>query len=179
MIISKKGYSWDLWRFGGGILSFIINLGVALSSFLNEASGFSCFSNSRIIFCVFARRLRVIIGSSSCNVRMTSIVTNAPLEITPRKSDDPHANCLFFAKGTCKKCAENCPAGAITEEGHDKNKCYAYGQKISRKMNQRIGKILKPHWRMINGEYKEQQPPVGCAFCQFQVPCMDKNPVKL
>ena len=120
----------------------------------------------------------MITHAAGCNVRFASVVTDAPLEITSRKSDDPFANCLFHVYGTCKKCADNCPAGAITEEGHDKNRCYAYGQKISRKMNQRIGGLLKSHWRHINGEWKEQRPPVGCAFCQFNVPCMDKNPVK-
>jgi hypothetical protein len=44
-------------------------------------------------------------------------------------------------------------------------------------MNLRLEGILKPHYRFINGEWKEQEPPVGCAFCQFDVPCMDKNPM--
>jgi len=118
-----------------------------------------------------------LITEVGCNVRFGSIVTDAPLEITPRKSDDPYANCLFFSKGTCKKCVENCPAGAISEKGHDKNKCSFYGRKIERKVNLRIGQILKPHYRFINGERREIAPPVGCAFCQFGVPCMDKNPM--
>ncbi len=119
-----------------------------------------------------------LITEVGCNVRFASVVTDAPLTVTPRKSDDPFANCLFYAKGTCRKCEERCPAKAIDQNGHDKNKCWAYGQKISRKMNLRIGSILKPHRRHIDGEWKEQKPPVGCAFCQFNVPCMDKNPVK-
>jgi epoxyqueuosine reductase QueG len=118
-----------------------------------------------------------LITEVGCNVRFASIVTDAPLEVTPRKSDEIFANCLYYAKGTCRKCEERCPGKAIDENGHDKNKCYAYGQKISRKMNLRIGSILKPHRRHINGEWKDQKPPVGCAFCQFTVPCMDKNPV--
>ena len=118
-----------------------------------------------------------LITEVGCNIRLGSVVTNAPLKITPRKSDDPYANCLFYSKGTCKKCVENCPAGAISEQGHNKNECYFYGRKIERKMNLRIGNILKPHYRYIDGEWKEQSPPVGCAFCQFNVPCMDKNPM--
>ncbi|MHA1342556.1 MAG: hypothetical protein ACTSQG_01100 [Promethearchaeota archaeon] len=118
-----------------------------------------------------------LITEAGCNIRLASVVTNAPLKITPRKNDDPYANCLYYAKGTCRKCEKNCPGNAITEKGHDKNKCYTYGQKISRKMIQRIGSILKPHKRHINGEWREQRPPVGCAFCQFNVPCMDKNPM--
>jgi epoxyqueuosine reductase QueG len=117
-----------------------------------------------------------LITEVGCNVRIGSVVTDAPLKITPRKSDDPYANCLFYSKGTCKKCVEKCPAGAISEEGHDKNKCNFYRIKIGRKVNSRIGSILKTHFRYINGELREQDPPVGCAFCQFGVPCMDKNP---
>lgn len=119
-----------------------------------------------------------LITEVGCNVRLASVVTDAPLEITPRRSDDPFVNCLYYAKGTCRKCEEKCPDNAIDENGHNKNQCYYYGRKINRKMNMRIGKILKPHRRHINGEWKDQEPPVGCAFCQFNVPCMDKNPVK-
>ncbi|MFX1340010.1 MAG: hypothetical protein ACFFDK_15465 [Promethearchaeota archaeon] len=117
-----------------------------------------------------------LITDVGCNVRIGSVITDAPLEITPRKSDEPYGNCLFFFNGTCKKCVEKCPAGAISEKGHDKNECSFYGQKLSRKVNSRIGSILKPHYRYINGELRKQAPPVGCAFCQFGVPCMDKNP---
>ncbi|TFG15654.1 MAG: epoxyqueuosine reductase [Promethearchaeota archaeon] len=118
-----------------------------------------------------------LITEVGCNVRIGSVITDAPLKITPRKSDDPYANCLYYSKGTCKKCIEKCPAGAISEKGHDKNKCNSYRIKIGRKMNLRIGSILKPHYRFINGELRKQNPPVGCAFCQFGVPCMDKNPM--
>lgn len=111
-----------------------------------------------------------------CNVRLASVITNAPLKATLRKSDNPYSNCLFFAQGTCKSCIEKCPAKAISEEGHDKLKCSYYGQKIAIKMSHRIGSFLKPHVRRINGILRPPTLPVGCAFCQFDVPCMDKNP---
>ncbi|MHA1822361.1 MAG: hypothetical protein ACTSXM_00690 [Promethearchaeota archaeon] len=111
-----------------------------------------------------------------CNVRLASVITNAPLELTPRKNNDPYSNCLFFAKGICKSCIEKCPANAITEKGHDKTKCYNYGQKIARKMKIRLGSLPKPHSRRVNGKLRPPSYPVGCAFCQFGVPCMDKNP---
>ncbi len=113
-----------------------------------------------------------------CNVRLGSVITNAPFEITRRKSDEPYANCLYYSNGTCRQCEENCPAGAITELGHDKNQCWAHGQKVARRVIARIGHILKPHHRSLNGEWEEQKPPVGCAFCQFNVPCMDRNPME-
>jgi len=36
--------------------------------------------------------------------------------------------------------------------------------------------LLKPTIRRVNGELRPPIYPVGCAFCQFGVPCMDKNP---
>ena len=119
-----------------------------------------------------------LITEVGCNVRLASVVTDAPLTITPRKyGDEPYANCLFYSKGICKKCIDKCPARAISEKGHNKIKCYNNEQIIARKTNIRLGTILKPHFRRINGEWKEQNPPAGCAFCQFDVPCMDKNPM--
>ena len=119
-----------------------------------------------------------LITEVGCNVRLASVVTNAPLEITHRVyGDEPYANCLFISKGICKKCVDRCPAHAITEKGHNKMKCYNNEQRIARKANLRLGAILKPHFRRIDGMWKPVLPPVGCAFCQFDVPCMDKNPM--
>jgi len=119
-----------------------------------------------------------LITELGCNIRLGSVITDAPLKATPRKNDDPYGNCLFYTKGTCKKCVERCPAGALSEKGHDKWKCFKYEQMIASKMEKKFRDILKPHWRRIAGVYKKQRyPPVGCAFCQFNVPCMDKNPI--
>ena len=117
------------------------------------------------------------ISEIGCNIRVTSIITDAPLEVTPRNSDDPYANCLYYANGKCKKCVERCPGDAISDEGHDKLKCYLYGQIVQDEMTGRLKDLLKPHLRYINGK-EEWSYPVGCAFCQFDVPCMQTNPVK-
>jgi len=117
------------------------------------------------------------ISEIGCNIRITSVITDAPIEATPRKNDDPYANCLFYSTGKCKKCARRCPGDAISEEGHDKLKCYLYGQIVQEEMTARLGDLLKPHLRYINGE-EQWSYPVGCAFCQFDVPCMEKNPTK-
>ena len=119
-----------------------------------------------------------LITEAGCNVRFGSVVTNAPLPVTERKYDKPYANCLHYANGTCDRCIARCPAGAITKDGHDKFKCWMYGQKVERYMRKRIGKLLKPHYRRLNGIYSQSQPPVGCALCQFGVPCTDMNPAR-
>jgi hypothetical protein len=118
-----------------------------------------------------------LITEIGCNIRLASVVTDAALEITPRRYDKPYANCLYYSKGTCRRCEARCPANAIDENGHDKLKCYEYNRKIARIMFNRISPILKPHKRRINWALRPVSYPVGCAFCQFNVPCMDKNPI--
>lgn len=117
-----------------------------------------------------------MITEIGCNVRFGSFITDAPLRVTPRKSDDPYANCLFYSEGTCRECEERCPGDAITEEaGHDKLKCYRYGRVVAEEMTQRIGSILKPRKTAVDRQARKSYA-VGCAFCQFGVPCMDTNP---
>ena len=119
-----------------------------------------------------------LISDVGCNIRLVSVITDAPLEATPRKSDDPYANCLFYAKGTCQKCVERCPYGCISENGHDRMKCAVNYGKVELRATKRLGSILKPHYRRVNGVLSQQLPtPTGCALCQFDIPCMDKNPM--
>jgi len=117
-----------------------------------------------------------LITEGGCNIRLGSVVTDAPLERTLRTSDEPHANCLHFARGTCQECMDACPAGAITDQGHDKQKCARYSRKVRDEMHKRpLKSLLVSSQLKINGETRERCP-VGCALCQFGVPCMDKNP---
>jgi epoxyqueuosine reductase len=117
-----------------------------------------------------------LITEAGCNVRITSVTTDAPLTVTPRKSDEPYANCLYYAKGECRECEKRCPGEAINADGHDKVKCRAYGVIVSKEMNKKFGPLLKPHERNVEGTVMVSYP-VGCAFCQFKVPCMDRNPM--
>jgi len=118
-----------------------------------------------------------LITESGCNIRLGSVMTDAPLSVSSRNSDDPYANCLYYAQGKCRECEKRCPAGAITEAGHDKIKCRKYGEIVSKEMNQRLGSLLKPHKRNVAGIGITTSYPVGCAFCQFDVPCMARNPM--
>lgn len=118
-----------------------------------------------------------LITEVGCNIRLASVVTNAPIKISRRKSDEPYANCLYYAKGICKECINKCPANAITVKGHNKVKCNKYRMKVARKMVPRLGSILKPDSRRINWKLKEDIFVVGCEFCQFGVPCTEKNPM--
>ncbi|HVO65320.1 MAG TPA: hypothetical protein VMT12_02465 [Syntrophales bacterium] len=95
-------------------------------------------------------------------MRVGSVVANIQIPATFRPYDDRHAYCLFYTKGTCKKCADRCPVGAISEAGHDKAKCYshAYGAALD-------------HIKSLYGF------EVGsCGLCQTKVPCESGIPVK-
>lgn len=89
-----------------------------------------------------------------------SVVVNAPFT-SPQRSGDIHANCLFYQKGTCKACMGRCPAGAITENGHDKNKCAKFAFSQTPLNKERYGLDI-----------------YSCGLCFTGVPCSTRNPVK-
>lgn len=121
-----------------------------------------------------------LITRNGCNNRICSIITNAPLEITPRVIDNPNGLCSFYrihSCGTCKRC---CPVGAITNEGLEFEKCESYCKKVNKEMNT----ILEPYLRQISFRKKSVVKtstdfPVGCAMCQIKVPCTSRIPKKL
>ena len=98
-------------------------------------------------------------------IRVGSVVCDQAIAPTPRKYANHYANCLFYTRGECRKCAERCPAGAISNRGHDKSSCEAYLQEM-RKIVLREGKI----------EGYIGQAYLGCGLCQTGVPCEDRIP---
>ena len=93
--------------------------------------------------------------------RCGSVATDMPLPINPRTAKDPYSNCLFYVNKKCRACIPRCPAGAITEQGHDKIKCRSY-------MNDDIGYLKQEYGVKI----------FGCGLCQTKVPCEFRNPAK-
>jgi epoxyqueuosine reductase QueG len=101
-------------------------------------------------------------------VKLLSVVTNLKVEPDVRKAKSHTQNCLYLSKGTCGACiqTQRCPVGAISKEGHDKMKCYAYVYgEASRKAAVVIGASAKAG--------------SGCGLCQSRVPCENKNPCML
>ena len=94
-------------------------------------------------------------------MRAGSVVAKVSIEPTPRPYADHRAYCLFFAEGTCGKCIDRCPARAITEAGHDKEKCRQHLVRTSKYVKQSYG---------FDG--------YGCGLCQVGVPCEARIPVK-
>jgi epoxyqueuosine reductase QueG len=93
-------------------------------------------------------------------MRAGSVVARVSLEPTPRPYNDHRAYCLFFADGTCGKCIDRCPVRAITEAGHDKEKC--------RKHLARSREYVKETYKFEG---------YGCGLCQVGVPCEAGIPV--
>lgn len=94
-------------------------------------------------------------------MRAGSVVTKISIDPTPRPYADHRAYCLYFAEGTCGKCIDRCPVRAITEAGHDKEKCR---QHLARS---------RDHVRQTYGF-----EGYGCGLCQVGVPCEAGIPVK-
>ncbi len=95
--------------------------------------------------------------------RVGSVVANMAVPITVRPYNDHHAYCLFFYDGSCTGCRKRCPVGAITEEGHDKMKCWGHA-------HQTCGRFVKENYGFEG---------YGCGLCQTSVPCESGIPKKI
>jgi epoxyqueuosine reductase len=94
-------------------------------------------------------------------VRVGSVIARIRIPPTPRPYNDHHVYCLFFSGGLCKKCVSRCPAGALTEAGHDKGKCRSHVRPVSED-------YVKAHYGFDG---------YGCGLCQTGVPCESKIPL--
>ncbi|HEX78152.1 MAG TPA: epoxyqueuosine reductase [Dehalococcoidia bacterium] len=92
-------------------------------------------------------------------MRCGSVVTDLSLPASPRNYSSHTANCRFYRGISCQVCAERCPAGAITAQGHDKTLCNRY---------------MRETLRHLRGEYGVDI--VGCGLCQTKVPCESRIP---
>ena len=94
-------------------------------------------------------------------MRAGSVVAKLTLAPTPRPYAHHQAYCLFHVDGTCGKCIDRCPVRAITEAGHDKEKCRQH--------------LLRSR-EHVQETYKFEG--YGCGLCQVGVPCESRIPVK-
>lgn len=99
-------------------------------------------------------------------MRVGSVVVDMALPPTPRLYENHLANCLFYRDGSCRDCIKRCPAGAITEKGHDKIKCRSYIDNV-------MPGIMKEQGR--DKDYV-MKPTPGCGMCQTDVPCESRIP---
>ena len=90
-------------------------------------------------------------------VRIGSVVALLKLTPSERKYHHYRENCLLFRNEECGKCIPRCPAGAITEKGHDKDKCREY--------------INSDPLKSKRLDYGLQNAHSSCGLCQTDVPC--------
>ena len=94
-------------------------------------------------------------------MRCGSVVTNLPLKPSPRRYERHYENCRTLMGETCAKCVERCPAGAISEDGHDKLRCQDYQSRELRDLFEAY-----------------QVGTSSCGLCQTDVPCEEMIPAK-
>jgi epoxyqueuosine reductase QueG len=92
--------------------------------------------------------------------RVGSVVTALALPPTSEGRPGVRDHCAFYGDGSCRVCIDRCPAGAITETGHDKEKCHVYLETVTKA-------TLAEPWGT---------PIPGCGLCQTKVPCEDRIP---
>jgi epoxyqueuosine reductase len=102
-----------------------------------------------------------LITAAGKAMRAGSVVARIAVDPTPRPYADHRAYCLYFTEGTCGRCMNRCPVGAITEAGHDKEKC--------REHLVRSRVYVEKTYKFVG---------YGCGLCQVDVPCEAGIPVK-
>jgi epoxyqueuosine reductase len=95
--------------------------------------------------------------------RLGSVIANLVIPASARPYDDVHAYCLFFYDGSCNGCRRRCPVGAITENGHDKEKCRGH-------IRGSCAKFVQENYGLAG---------YGCGLCQTAVPCESGIPKKI
>jgi len=92
--------------------------------------------------------------------RIGSIITELELPATPRPYSGRASNCLYYRQGGCGVCIGRCPTGAISWDGHDKEKCRAY--------------VYEAAPKEVGIRYGVSA--TGCGLCQTVVPCEAVTP---
>lgn len=87
-------------------------------------------------------------------MRCGSVITSLELPPTPRPYKHHMANCPYVMDGSCGRCIERCPSGAITAQGHDKTKCFTHMKGVYDKFHTDFAVDI-----------------IGCGLCQTRVPC--------
>lgn len=96
-------------------------------------------------------------------MRFATLIIKGRFEPTARAYEHYGEYCSFYRKGTCGACIVRCPVGAITKEGHDKEKCSAFLDQIKNE----LGPDFIRDFQYLNA---------GCGLCQSRVPCQDGIP---
>lgn len=97
-------------------------------------------------------------------MRCGSVVARVSIDPTPRAYKTHREYCLFFSRGSCGVCIKRCPAGAISERGHNKKLCRAY-------VEEKTARFIEETWGL--------KSTYGCGLCQTKIPCETGIPSSL
>ncbi|MCI5897476.1 MAG: epoxyqueuosine reductase [Firmicutes bacterium] len=102
----------------------------------------------------------MLITRNGCCGRFGTIVTNLDAQ-----ADQPAKEeyCLYKKNGSCGVCMKNCPAGALTREGYNRNACYALLRKNSA--------VYTEFGSSYSDEEAGNQGSEVCGKCITQSPC--------
>jgi epoxyqueuosine reductase QueG len=141
-----------------------------LEEYINEKGLYSNWSERHVAYAAGQGTFSLsdgLITERGIAQKCGSVVTSLVLPASRRTADGPYANCLFYRGNKCQKCVKRCPAGAISERGHDKNKCYQHLYSMGATPPQ------------IEAEgYDSDRSVYGCGLCQTKVPCEFQNPTR-
>ena len=138
-------------------------------TYRNEKGPYSNWSERHIAYAAGLGTFSLsdgLITERGIAIRCSSVVTSIVLPASPRTAISPYSNCLHYVGINCRSCINRCPAGAINEKGHDKNKCQQY--------------LLDMGYSMESSkdEYNNEKSIAGCGLCQTKVPCEFQNPTR-
>jgi epoxyqueuosine reductase QueG len=140
-----------------------------LKTFRNEKGWYSNWSERHIAYAAGLGTFGLsdgFITERGIAHRAGSVVAGVDIPASPRTAKGPYDNCLFYTDKSCIACIKRCPAEAISEKGHDKNKCREYLTSIGYTPQQ------------AKNTYEVNSTVLGCGLCQTKVPCEDRNPAK-
>ena len=92
--------------------------------------------------------------------RCGAVAVALPLKSNRDQAPHHRHHCLHYQTGECLECAQRCPVGAISEAGHDKNKC---------------AKNVVSSWP--RNQVKNRINIYGCGLCSTNTPCSQESPV--
>jgi epoxyqueuosine reductase len=162
-----KKYLTDLLT-GMGYIAVAPEAQPFFKTFVNAKGPYSNWSERHIAFAAGQGTFSLsdgFITERGIAHRCGSVITSMKLLASPRSATGPYSNCLAFAGVKCRACINRCPAGAISEQGHDKIKCQKYQQGLG----YNVAAFLKDG-------YDNQTSVAGCGLCQTNVPCEAVNP---
>ena len=105
----------------------------------------------------------MLITKKGCCGRYSTLITN--LDIKPDRPLEQEL-CLYKRKLKCQICVNNCPIGALTAEGYDRQKCYYLCKK-----NAEVYTDFGSSYLTEDGDKANSDGSEVCGKCVTGSPC--------